>query len=176
MTSALFTNTSFLSLTQSEYFRKVTISGSPDNRMTASNTMPAVRLFIFQTTKADAERLLAFTVRGRFYPAIIQRISALNYHWQPLHFLKSRCWSLPFLSSGRCLSRTRNLRKVLSTGIQSTSTAFSLKPSIRNSTPHRWSSAIFCTCWPWISLLTLGWSLRWHRKILPIFSAWAGFK
>ena len=92
--------------------------------------MYPVHPFTFPSTKAGDERLLAFMVRGRFYPAIIRRISASNYHWQPLHFLKSRCWSLPFLSSGRCLSRTRNLRKVLSTGIQSTSTAFSLKPSI----------------------------------------------
>ena len=78
--SALFTNTSFPSLTQSKYFRKATIYGNPDSRMTASNTLSAARLFIFQTTKTDAERLLAFMVRGRFYPAIIQRISALNYH------------------------------------------------------------------------------------------------
>ena len=78
MTSALFTNTSFLNLTQSEYFRKVTISGSPDSHMIVSNTMYPVHPFIFPSTKAGDEKSSAFTVRERFSPVITRMISALS--------------------------------------------------------------------------------------------------
>lgn len=78
MTSALFTNIFFPSLTQSKYFGKVTISGSQDSRMTASNTMSAVRLFIFLSMKAGEGKSSAFTVRERFSPVITRMISALS--------------------------------------------------------------------------------------------------
>ena len=78
MTFALFTNTSFLSLTQSEYFRKVTISGSPDNHMIVSNTMYPVHPFTFLSTKVGDEKSSVFTDQGRFSPVITQMTSVLS--------------------------------------------------------------------------------------------------
>ena len=73
-----FTNTSLLSLTQSEYFRKVITSGNPDSRMIASNTMYPVHPFTFLSTKVGDEKSSAFTAQGRFSPVITQMTSVLS--------------------------------------------------------------------------------------------------